>query len=449
MFIKPQRASSGSFEARIRLTTRSMRSCATSKPSTMWRRARALRSSKRLRRVTTSRRCEMNRSSSSLRVSVRGWPASMASITAPKVVSIGVVANRLLSTTPAMASRLSSTTMRMPCTVALVADVADALQLLLAHQVGDLLDEPRLVHLVGNLRDDDALTVALLGGLDLRAGTDGDLPAARLVGADDALAAGDDAGGGEVRPGDELHQVPDGGLGVVDEVQRPVEHLGHVVRRDVGGHAHRDARAAVDQEVGELGGEDERLDGGVVVVGTEVDGLLVDVRQHLLGQTVHAHFRVAHGGGGIAVDRAEVALTIHEQVAKAPLLGQAHHGVVDGGVAVGVVLTNHVTHHARALLVGAVVVVAQVVHRVEDAAMHGLEAVTHVGQRAPDDDGHRVVEIRAAHLVFDVDGDELAHATRSGRNGGSCRLVGSVVGHEIWSRGRARPRGAHQGNGVT
>ena len=44
---------------------------------------------------------------------------------------------------------------------------------------------------------------------------------------------------------------------------------------------------------------------------------------------------------------------------------------------------------------------ADLVHRVEDAAVDGLEAVAHVGQRAADDDGHRVVEVRRAHLVLE------------------------------------------------
>ncbi len=46
---------------------------------------------------------------------------------------------------------------------------------------------------------------------------------------------------------------------------------------------------------------------------------------------------------------------------------------------------------------------AHLLHAVEDAAMHGLEAVTDVGECAADDDGHRVVEIRAAHLLLDID----------------------------------------------
>ena len=35
--------------------------------------------------------------------------------------------------------------------------------------------------------------------------------------------------------------------------------------------------------------------------------------------------------------------------------------------------------------------------------MHRLEAVTDVGQCAPDDDAHRVVEIRPLHLQLEVD----------------------------------------------
>ena len=43
--------------------------------------------------------------------------------------------------------------------VGFVAQVRDALDLLLAHEVGDLLDERRLVHLIGNLGEDDRLAL--------------------------------------------------------------------------------------------------------------------------------------------------------------------------------------------------------------------------------------------------------------------------------------------------
>jgi hypothetical protein len=48
-----------------------------------------------------------------------------------------------------------------------------------------------------------------------------------------------------------------------------------------------------------------------------------------------------------------------------------------------VVLTDDVTDDTRRLLVGAVPVVVQFVHRVQHAAMHRLEAVAHIRQRRP------------------------------------------------------------------
>jgi hypothetical protein len=42
--------------------------------------------------------------------------------------------------------------------------------------------------------------------------------------------------------------------GVAQQVQAGVDHLVEVVRRDVGGHAHRDAGRAVDQQVGQRAG---------------------------------------------------------------------------------------------------------------------------------------------------------------------------------------------------
>ena len=40
-------------------------------------------------------------------------------------------------------------------------------------------------------------------------------------------------------------------------------------------------------------------------------------------------------------------------------------------------------------------------HAEQRPAVHGLEAVAHVGERAPDDHAHRVVDVVAAHLLFD------------------------------------------------
>ena len=77
-------------------------------------------------------------------------------------------------------------------------------------------------------------------------------------------------------------------------------------------------------------------------------------------------------------------------------------------VAVRVVLADDVADDARGLLVGLVVVVAELAHGEQHAAVHGLQAVAHVGQRAPDDDAHGIVEIGLPHLVFEIDGQDFA-----------------------------------------
>ena len=78
------------------------------------------------------------------------------------------------------------------------------------------------------------------------------------------------------------------------------------------------------------------------------------------------------------------------------VLRHADHRVVDAGVAVRVVLAEHVADDASrtscATLPGPRLLL---VHREEDAAVHGLQAVAHVGDGAADDDAHRVVEVDA------------------------------------------------------
>ena len=90
--------------------------------------------------------------------------------------------------------------------VGLVAQIADALELLLTHQFGDPFDQPRFVHLVGNLGDDDRLPVRT-PVLDVGARAHLNRTASRLIGATDARATVDEPSGREVRPGDELDQL--------------------------------------------------------------------------------------------------------------------------------------------------------------------------------------------------------------------------------------------------
>ncbi len=235
----------------------------------------------------------------------------------------------------------------------------------------------------------------------------GDRAAPGAVGLLDALPADDQRAVGEVGALDPLDegvlQLLAGGLGVIEGPGGALGDLPQVVRRDVGGHADGDAGRAVDQQVGVARREHDRLLRAAVVVGLEVDGVLLDVAHHLERQGCHPALGVAHGGRGVVAGRAEVALAVDQRGAHHPGLGEPDQGVVDRGVAVGVVLAHHVTDDARALGEAAVGPVAAVVHRVEHAPVHGLEAVADVGQRATDDDRHRVVDVGPLHRGLQLD----------------------------------------------
>ena len=156
--------------------------------------------------------------------------------------------------------------------------------------------------------------------------------------------------------------------------------------------------------LGSSRGQHRRLHPGPVVVLDEVDRVLVDVGEQLRRDRGHARFGVAHRGGRVAVDGAEVALAVDERVAQREVLRQADERVVERLVAVRVVLAHHLADDRRALAVRRAGREAHLVHRVQDPPMDRLEPVAHVRQRPADDDAHRVVEVRAAELVLDGDG---------------------------------------------
>ena len=290
--------------------------------------------------------------------------------------------------------------------VGLVAEVGDLVEDLLGAEVGDVLHQGGAVDVVGQLREDDLL-LAVLHLLGVGHAADADDAAAGAEVLLDAFLAVDDAAGREVGTDDDLLEVLDGGAGLVDDEAGGLDELGEVMGRDVGRHADRDAGRTVHQQVGQGAREDGRLGGRLLVVRGEVDRVLVDVGEELGGDLREAALGVTVGRGRIAVDGAEVALRLDQLVAHHPVLGEADERVVHGAVAVRVVVLQHFADDARALVERAVVDEAFAEHRVEDAALHGLQAVARVREGAGDDDGHRVIDVGRLHDVRDVGGREL------------------------------------------
>ena len=198
---------------------------------------------------------------------------------------------------------------------------------------------------------------------------------------------------------------------MLDQADDAVDDLPHVVRRNVRRHADGDPGRAVDEQVRVGSREDRRLFGGLVEVRDEVDGFLVEIAHHLFGQRLETGFRVAVGRRRIAVDRSEVALAVDQDVAHVEVLREPDERVVGRRVAVRMVVADHLADDLRALAVGAIGRQPHLPHRVQDATVGRLQTVTHIRQRPPDDYAHRVIHVRALHLVFDVDGKlgQLGH----------------------------------------
>ena len=129
--------------------------------------------------------------------------------------------------------------------VALVVDIADAVNLLLANKLCDVLDELLLVHAVGYLAHDNL--VVRVAVLNLSLGTDDDASPTRFVGIANALQAHDVCARREVRTLHILHQVIHRQVLVINECHTGINTLREVMCRYICCHTYSDACCSVDE----------------------------------------------------------------------------------------------------------------------------------------------------------------------------------------------------------
>ena len=106
---------------------------------------------------------------------------------------------------------------------------------------------------------------------------------------------------GKSGPLDVLHQAGQVDVRVLDIGHTAVNDLTQVVGRDVGSHTNGNALTAVDQQVRETAGQNAGLLLGLIKVGVPVDGILVDIGQHLHGHAAHAGLGVTVSSRGVAI----------------------------------------------------------------------------------------------------------------------------------------------------
>ena len=306
----------------------------------------------------------------------------------------------------------------------LVADVGAQVQLLRGDQLASLFQQSALGDLVGDLGHGD-LPGAGLELFDFPSGaqphraTTGLVDLLQRVGVLDQQPAG-----GEIRSGNEGHQVFDRRLGIVDQMAQGAQQLADVVGRYGRGHAHSDALRAVGQQVGEGRRQDHRLLFLAIIGVAEINGVFVDVAQQHRGDFGQLGLGVAVSSSVIAVDVAEVALAVDQRVALDEILSQPHQRVVDRGIPVRVVLTDDLADDGRTLARAGAGVDLELAHGIEHPSLDRLQAVANVGQGARHDGRQGVGKValgegRAKIHIADITAivvQQIVVISRSGHN---------------------------------
>ena len=220
---------------------------------------------------------------------------------------------------------------------------------MLVGEVGDIGYEVGFIDAVRNLSDHNF--VMSFSTLDLCLGTHHDTATTCLVGITHTLQTIDISACGEVGTRDILHQTVGVDIGVVDIGTAAVDDLREVVGRHVGCHTYGDTITTIHEEVRYLSRHDGGLFERVVEVVHHIHSVLIEIVHDVLTHLRESALRVTHGGWRVTVNGTIVTLTINQRVTHVPVLGHTNEGTIDGAVAVGVILTEHLTYDARTFLI--------------------------------------------------------------------------------------------------
>src|SRR5258708_25069872 len=99
-------------------------------------------------------------------------------------------------------------------------------------------------------------------------------------------------------------------------------------------------------------GQNIRFDFVAVVIGMEVNSVLVQVLKQRGGNLGQLGFGITIGCRRITIDGAEVPLPEHQRIAQAPFLRKPYQSIVDRDVAVRMVLAHYVSDDTGAVTRG-------------------------------------------------------------------------------------------------
>ena len=274
-----------------------------------------------MRRTSTTWRWSSQARSTSRSAITRGVrSASSTFMFSGKRDSSAVARNSVSISTSGSTLRVFGSSTRRTVVGAFVADVAEQRQLLLFQQLGDLLDQLRLLHLVGDFRDDD-LPGAVLALFDRPPGAHAEAAAAGLIGVEDRRRRLPPA---RRRSGNPARACDAAGRRSLPADCGSVRARRRRARRHCAAGCRSPCRPRCRPRRWPAGSgrrrQDDRLALLAVIGRAEIDGVLVDAGQQRLRDLGQPRLGVAHGRGVIAVDVAEIALAFDQRVARGEIL---------------------------------------------------------------------------------------------------------------------------------
>ena len=212
----------------------------------------------------------------------------------------------------------------------------------------------------------------------------------------------------EIRALDDRHEFLDRRVRIIDEHQRAIDNLTHIMRRDIRSHTNSDTRSTIDQQLRELRRQNRRLLQGLIVVRYKLDRLLINILQHEFSDLRHTDFRITHCCRRISIDRTKVAVTICQHVTHREILRHTDNRIIDRAVTMRMIFTENFTDDTRRFLVRFVGAHTGFLHGIQDAAVYRLQAVPDIWQGTSNNNAHRIIDVAVLHLMFQIDRYDLS-----------------------------------------
>ena len=174
----------------------------------------------------------------------------------------------------------------------------DSVNFLVFHQIGDRLNESRLIDKIRKLRNQD-FCLAVRFCLNSCDCTDYDLAAAGPVGILDSFSSEDHSTGRKIRTLHDIHNFLDCRFVpvyfIVQHLDTCTNDFSEVVRRHIGSHTDRNSRGSVDQQIRNPCRKDRRLLLRLIEVRHKIYRVFIDVSQHLHGYLGETSLSITHG----------------------------------------------------------------------------------------------------------------------------------------------------------